>query len=256
MFAFGQAKLFDETEIAMLGRAFAKQGRPVALVPLGADIHAGHVALIRAAKRLNRGVVVVVADKPNEIFAAEGVDAVLLSPELSTRTVLDIQGLEPDVAREVTRRIQLVNLVGPSDVFFGEKDFEALVRTQQALTDLRINVRVHSVPTVRMPDGVAVSLRNAQVAPEYRSQALALSAALLAGAHAAEDGPERVLEAARGVLDAAGVSPEYVELRSLSMGQAPDEGDARLLIAADFGGVRLIDSAGVPVGVGFRNLEA
>lgn len=255
MFSFGQAQLFDETKIAMLGRAFAKQGRPVALIPLGADVHAGHVALIRAAKRLHRGVVVVVAERNLEVFASEGVDAVLIAPTLSQRTMIAAAGLEPDLAAEVTRRIQLINLVGPSDVFFGEKDYEALVRTQQAITDLRMNVKVHSVPTQRMPSGLAMSLRNAAVPEEDRERALALSAALLAGAHAAEGGKQAVVNAARAVLDAAGVQPEYLELRGATMGQPPEKGDARLLIAATFGGVRLIDSAGVPVGVGFKNLD-
>ncbi|AZA10661.1 pantoate--beta-alanine ligase [Corynebacterium gerontici] len=255
MFPFGEAKLFDESTIPKLGRAFAKQGRPVALVPLGADVHAGHIALIRAAKRLHRGVVVVVAERNHEVFAREGVDAVMIAPKLSQRTMIAVEGLEPDLSAEVTRRIQLINLVGPSDVFFGEKDFEALVRTQQAITDLRLNVKVHSVPTVRMPSGLAMSLRNASVPETDRERALALSAALLAGVHAAEGGHQAVLDATRAVLDAAGVQADYVELRGATMGQVPEEGDARLLIAATFGGVRLIDSAGVPIGVGFKNLD-
>ena len=60
---------------------------------------------------------------------------------------------------------------------------------------------------------------------------------------------------AREVLTAAGVEPEYVELRGRDLGEPPTEGDARLFIAATVGGVRLIDNAGVPLGIGFRNLE-
>ncbi|EEI17964.1 hypothetical protein HMPREF0298_0229, partial [Corynebacterium lipophiloflavum DSM 44291] len=58
----------------------------------------------------------------------------------------------------------------------------------------------------------------------------------------------------RGVLDAAGVSPDYLQLRSLGFGPAPAQGDARLLGAITLGGVRLIDNVGVPVGVGFKNI--
>lgn len=100
-----------------------------------------------------------------------------------------------------------------------------------------------------------MSLRNADVAPEAREQASALSAALTAGAYAAESGAEEVVRVAREVLAAANVEPEYVELRGRDLGEAPAEGDARLFIAATVGGVRLIDNAGVPLGIGFRNLE-
>ena len=82
-----------------------------------------------------------------------------------------------------------------------------------------------------------------------------MSAALTAGAYAAESGAEEVVRVAREVLAAAGVEPEYVELRGRDLGAAPAEGDARLFIAATIGGVRLIDNAGVPLGIGFRNLE-
>ena len=58
----------------------------------------------------------------------------------------------------------------------------------------------------------------------------------------------------RGVLEAGGVTPDYVEVRDLGFGPAPETGDARLLAAATFGPVRLIDSVGVPVGIGFKNM--
>ena len=79
---------------------------------------------------------------------------------------------------------------------------------------------------------------------------------MTAGAHAAEHGRTTVLETARGVLEAAGVEPVYLELRDLAMREAPDEGDARLLGAVDLGGVRLTDNVGLPLGVGFKHVEA
>lgn len=51
------------------------------------------------------------------------------------------------------------------------------------------------------------------------------------------------------------MQPDYLELRARDFGPAPEEGDARLLVAATFGGVRLVDNVGVPVGIGFRNLD-
>ena len=136
----------------------------------------------------------------------------------------------------------------------GEKDFELLVALQRAVTALRMEVKLHSVPIVRASSGVAMSLRNDRLAQVDREAALALSAALTAGAHVAERGADEVLATARGVLEAAGVSHDYLQLRSLGFGPAPAQGDARLLGAITLGGVRLIDNVGVPVGVGFKNI--
>lgn len=130
-----------------------------------------------------------------------------------------------------------------------------MLRLQQAITDLHLAVKVQGVPTVRMPDGLAMSLRNTEIPVEHREKAVALSAALTAGAHVAERGAQVVLETAQDVLAAAGVQPDYLELRARDFGPAPQEGDARLLVAATFGGVRVIDNVGVPVGIGFRNLD-
>ena len=100
-----------------------------------------------------------------------------------------------------------------------------------------------------------MSLRNTNVPAAAREQAAALSAALTAGAHAAEAGAEQVREVAAEVLSAAGVEPEYLEVRGRDLGNPPAEGDARLLVAATIGGVRLIDNVGLPLGIGFNNIE-
>lgn len=267
-FTPGQATEYREPEkIATLARAFRKIGRPVVLVPLGAGIHAGHVALIRAAKQA-RGAVVVVAVEDNvdaEVLLAEGVDAVYrysasaLWPK-GIRTVIEAlnHGLEPvgELSVELTRVLTLHNLVGPSDLVLGEKDYELLIAVQHAVTDLHLPVKIHSVPTVRNRDGLAMSLRNPKVSAVDRDRALVLSAALTAGAHAAEEGADKVLAVAGAVLAAAGIEAEYLELRALDLGEAPVAGDARLLVAATIGGVRLLDNVGVPVGIGFRNIES
>lgn len=265
-FEIGQATEFREKEgIAVLSRAFRKVGKPVALVPLGAGIHAGHLAMVRAARRIPTAIVIAAVEEGVDIstLEEEKVDAVFryhgetLWPQ-GQRTLVQPPSHQmedaTELAMELTERIALVNMIQPSDVFFGEKDFELLIATQHAFNDLQLNVRIHGVPTVRMPDGLAISLRNTEVSEDAREQALVLSAALTAGAYAAEDGGEKVLEVAGEVLAAAGITPEYLELRALDLGTAPAEGDARLFIAAEVGGVRLIDNAGVPVGIGFRNL--
>jgi len=258
----GQAVVVtDEKLLATYGRAFRKIGKSVVVVPLGADIHGGHVELIRAAKSLLGSYVVVTfsGDEVPEVFAREKVD-VVFHGELATTVRVD-SGVEPLedpqlTQKEVARILAAINATHATDVVLGEKDFEVLVATQYAVSGLRMECKLHSVPTVRTPDGLALSNRNALVAVDKREAALALSAALTAGAHAAEHGKARVLETARGVLEAAGVTPTYLELRDLAMREAPAEGDARLLGAVDLGGVYLMDNVGLPLGVGFKHVEA
>lgn len=251
----------DPAQLATYGRAFRKTGKRVTLVPLGEGIHAGHISLIRAAKSLLGSMVMVTysgAEVPAD-FAREGVDVVFHgSFDPAVRITPQLDHLEdPDaIAGAVTRTVAAINATHATDVVVGEKDFEELVALQHAVTALRMEVQLHSLPTVRASGGIAMSLRNEHVAPESQDAALAIGAALTAGAHVAEDGPERILQTVSGVLEAGGVTPEYVELRSLAFGPAPSVGDARLLVAATVGGVRLIDNVGVPVGVGFRNLDA
>lgn len=264
-FEFGQAHEFSTANISVFARAMRTTGRPVVLVPLGEGLHAGHIALIRAARRLPRAVVIVAwagTDVPAEL-AAENVDAVWAysAEELwpkGLRTVVRpadhrLESVD-ELARVLTQLVTQLNIVGPSDIVVGEKDYEQIRALQSAVTDLHVPVTVHGVPTVRMPVGIAVSLRNANVDEAAREQALALSAALTAGAHAAEQGADAVLGVARSVLATAGVEPEYLEVRGPDLGEAPDSGDARLLVAATIGGVRLIDNVGLPLGIGFRNL--
>lgn len=268
-FEFEQAQEFSQPEqIAMLSRAFRKKGKPVVLVPLGKGIHAGHCALLRAARRTPGAVVVAAIEsgvEARDVLLAERVDAVWtysfeqLWPK-GQRTLIgarDSQMEDPELlAEELTRLITLINVVGPSDVVVGEKDYELLVNVQHVVTDLHIPVAVHSVPTVRTQEGLAMSLRNVEVAESERDKAAALSAALTAGAFAAENGAEEVLKVTREVLEAAGVTPCYLEVRGLDLGPAPTLGDARLFLAADISGVHLADNVGLPLGVGFKNVEA
>ena len=266
----GQATVVTELDmVSKVGSAFKKTGAPVVLVPLGHGVHAGHIALVRAAKAI-RGAVVVVAlsstnDDDREALRKESVDVIWhysdekLWPNGQHLVVTSkTSGLEPvdEISDALTRNLALIGALNPSDVVVGEKDYELLIALNQAIRDFHIQVRLQGVPTVRMPDGLALSLRNVEVEESAREQARTLSAALTAGAHAAEAGAEQVLEVVTTVLDAAGIDPEYVELRGLDLGPAPEVGDARLFVAANIGGVRLTDNVGLPLGIGFRNIEA
>lgn len=268
-FEFGTAQLVDADVLGQLGGALRRTGRPVALVPLGADLHAGHLALVRAASQVRGAATLVALDgaaepqRWHDKLAAAGCDAVFSIPDGDpmrrgrTRIFPEDRGLEPVSSRSeaLTQIVALINAAQATDVFVGEKDYELLIDLQHAVTDLHLRCAIHGVPTVRTADGLALSLRNTQVATEHREQAIALSAALAAGAHVAEKGAEAVLTISGDVLAAAGVTPEYLELRSGLLAE-PAEGDGRLLVAADFGGVRLIDNVGVPLGIGFRGLAA
>ncbi|WP_257203057.1 pantoate--beta-alanine ligase [Corynebacterium cystitidis] len=272
----GEATVVEDLALfKTYGRAFRKTGRRVVLVPLGVGVHAGQISLIRAARSITGAVVMVTfsGDEVPEDFAREKVD-VVFHGSLPTHGVRVTSGLdhleEPALIDEAATDIIAATIAASaSDVVLGEKDFEVLVAVQRAVSALQLEVQLHSVPTVRMPDGLAISLRNADVAEQDRDKAVVVAAALTAGAHVAEQGADVVLETARGVLEAGGVEPAYLELRDLGFGPAPVKGDARLLVGVDLarsggggggaGGatadtVRLIDNVGVPVGIGFKNL--
>ncbi|MER0079647.1 pantoate--beta-alanine ligase [Corynebacterium sp. KPL2830] len=268
----GQATVVSEVDrIRMVGSALRKTGRPVAFVPLTTGVHAGHIALVRAARRIRGAVTVVALQEPRakdvDLLRAEGVDVIWdYTPEklwphgrritISPRDAADFPaGLEPDLSGELTLYLTLMMALSPTDVLIGEKDYELLLAIHHAVQDWHLGVRVQGVPAVRMPDGVVMSLRNTRVPEDKREDVAALSAALTAGAHAAEAGAEKVREVAAGVLEAAGVEPEYLEVRGRDLGEPPAEGDARLLVAATIGGVRVIDNVGLPLGIGFTNIE-
>lgn len=266
----GQATVVaDLNMISKVGSAFKKTGAPVVLVPLGRGVHAGHIALVRAAKAIRGGVVVVALSSTDEqdleALRKESVDVIwqytdeqLWPNGHRLQLAVKQDALEPAdaLSAALTRNLALIGMLSPSDVVVGEKDYELLIALNQAIHDFHIQVRLQGVPTVRMPDGLALSLRNMDVEESAREKASTLSAALTAGAHAAEAGAEQVLEIVKTVLDAAGIEPEYVELRGRDLGSAPEIGDARLLVAANIGGVRLTDNVGLPLGIGFRNIEA
>lgn len=289
-FTPGQATVYTEIDsIGELTRAMRKAGRPVVLVPTMGALHEGHLALVRAAQQLPRALVVVsifvnplqfaegedldayprTLDSDVEKLAAAGVDAVFapspreMYPNGPRSTVLPgpagavLEGEQrpthfAGVLTVVSKLFQITNC---SHAFFGEKDYQQLVLIQQMVTDLNLGVQVHGVPVVRESDGLAKSSRNIYLSDAERGAALSLSAALLAGAHVAEDGAEAVLSTARQVLaTSTDVEVDYLELRGRDLGEAPEKGDARLLIAARVGSTRLIDNVGVPLGIGFRNI--
>jgi pantoate--beta-alanine ligase len=112
--------------------------------------------------------------------------------------------------------------------------------------ELALGTEVVGVPTVREDDGLALSSRNRYLTAEQRRTAVAISAALRAGAAAGSRGARAVLAAAGEVLAAEpGLTMDYLELTDPDLGPAPETGPARLLVAARAGATRLIDNTAV-----------
>ena len=138
---------------------------------------------------------------------------------------------------------KLFGLVRPDVAVFGEKDYQQLTMIRRMVEDLCMGVEVVGTETVREPDGMALSSRNAYLDPDQRWRAAAISRTLFAARDAARYGPEVAISAARHELrHARGVDLEYLELVAPDLGQAPARGPARLLIAARVGSTRLIDN--------------
>ncbi|NIJ10100.1 pantoate--beta-alanine ligase [Saccharomonospora amisosensis] len=270
-------------EVRQVTAALRAVGRNVALVPTMGALHAGHRELLRRAKRLPNTVVAASIfvnplqfgagedfeayprplERDLEVLADAGVEiaftpseADLYEPEAAVTVQPGVLGTELEgqhrpghFAGVLTVVAKLFNIVRPHYAFFGEKDYQQLVLIRRMVRDLNMETRVLGVPTVREPDGLALSSRNVYLRPSEREQAVALSAALTAGAHAGQRGAEAVLREARRTLAACPeVAVDYLELRGTDLGPAPVDGEARLLVAARVGTTRLIDNVGVSLG--------
>jgi pantoate--beta-alanine ligase len=259
-------------------------GRSIGLVPTMGYFHDGHLSLMRRAREDCDVVVVSLFVNPaqfgpNEdldayprgeerdaaLAEAEGVD-LLFAPPLEEvypdgfDTTVSVGGLTNVLCGDPGRRgpehfagvttvvAKLFNMVGPDIAYFGQKDAQQALVIRKLVRDLDIPVRIEVCPTVRDPDGLALSSRNAYLSAAEREHALALRRAL----HAAEErvasgavDAAAVLAAARAELERAGVEPEYLELRStrdLSEVERVN-GSTLLAVAARVGRARLIDNA-------------
>ncbi|KZF04294.1 MAG: pantoate--beta-alanine ligase [Rhodococcus sp. (in: high G+C Gram-positive bacteria)] len=275
----------DPVVVNSVSKALRAVGKTVSLVPTMGALHAGHIHLVRQAKRT--GAVVIVSifvnplqfgagedldayprtlDADVELLRAEGVELVFapsaadMYPSGPRTTVLpgplgsELEGASRPTHFEgmLTVVAKLLQIAAPHAAYFGEKDYQQLTLIRQMVRDLNFDVKIFGVPTVREQDGLALSSRNRFLDADQRNAAVVLSAALVAGAHAAAGGASAILATARGVLDAvAEVKVDYLELRGVDLGPAPEYGDGRLLVAAKVGTTRLIDNVGVAVGTGF-----
>jgi pantoate--beta-alanine ligase len=229
----------------------------VGLVPTMGALHEGHAALFAAARAecdvLVASIFVNPAqfEDPGDLDAyphdfdhdaqtaeAEGVD-VVFAPSASEMYPAGFAtwvtpegaaaGLEeshrPGHFRGVaTICVKLFNIVRPQVAWFGRKDAQQVAVLKQLVRDLNVPLEIRVVDTVRDPDGLALSSRNARLTPEERARALAIPRALAT----------RDLDRARAVLAAAGLDPDYVAVADLD--------GPTLAIAARVGSARLIDN--------------
>jgi pantoate--beta-alanine ligase len=147
---------------------------------------------------------------------------------------------------------KLLHLTGAGVAYFGQKDAQQLLLIRRMVKDLDFPCEVVAVPTVRDPDGLALSSRNGYLSAEDRTVALALSRALRAGAAAAPEGPAAVRRVTADVLrDQSGVDVDYLVLADpVNLHDVPEDfaGAALLAVAARVGTTRLIDNLVVTLG--------
>jgi pantoate--beta-alanine ligase len=273
-----------------------RAGRTIGLVPTMGAFHGGHLSLIRRARRDCDVVVVSLFVNPTQFAPGEDLDAyprdeqrdaqlaeaegvdVLFAPALEEvypdgfDTTVTVGGITEILEGHPSRRgpshfagvttvvTKLFNMAGPDVAYFGQKDAQQAIVLRQLVRDLDIPVRIEVCPTVRDPDGLALSSRNAYLSDAERERALALSRALRAAGAAVESGERdgaAVLRAARSELDEAGIEPEYLELRSAT-DLTPVErvnGSTLLAVAARVGRARLIDNVLLGTGRETGDLE-
>jgi pantoate--beta-alanine ligase len=252
--------------VAELRAQLATNPGRIGLVPTMGALHAGHESLIRAARAGTDTVVVSLfvnpaqfndprdleaypRDEQKDAAVAERLGAdVLFAPSPDAvypagfSTHVRVTGLS-DVLEGAHRGrdhfagvctvvTKLFNMVRPDAAYFGQKDAQQVAVLRRMVTDLDFPLTLEICPTIRDPDGLALSSRNARLSPEHRQKALGLSAALQT---AAESG----MEAGEAVLAEYGITPEYFAAVDPETFTEPGP---LIVIAATIGTTRLIDN--------------
>lgn len=261
--------------------AWRQQDQRIALVPTMGALHAGHMALVAAAKKHADRVVVSIFVNPTQFGPKEDYsryprtleadlelleqtgadaawvpDAAIMYPKGFSTTVT-VKGVsEPlegwfrpghfdGVATVVAK---LFNQVQPDIALFGEKDFQQLALIKRMANDLSLPLEILPVPTIREDDGLALSSRNRYLTPEQREAAASIHAAMKNAAVDIQKGlaPGEALMKGRQLLIDAGFSRiDYFDLRDPDTFESVDEAPGRLLVAAWLGTTRLIDNMAV-----------
>lgn len=270
-------------------RAFQLGGESVGLVPTMGALHAGHLSLVRAARAKCRRVAVTIFVNPTQfaphedfsayprplendldLCRAAGVDLVF-TPSVEAMyppgacTTIHVAGVSDGlcgpfrpghfdgVATVVAKLFHLL----PADVaFFGEKDYQQLQVIRRMVRDLNLPTEIVGCPTLREPDGLAMSSRNVYLTPEQRKQATSLSQALFAAVEEVRQGQRdaaTITRRIRATIESASPAKiEYVDVvdaESLAVLKSIDR-PARVCLAVRIGNCRLIDNVAIGSGEG------
>lgn len=268
-------------ELRAITARWRKAGDTIALIPTMGALHEGHLALAREGHRRCRRVVASIFVNPTQFAPTEdfssyprtfdsdraklstvGCDLVWAPtvPEMypdgfATRVVPEgaARGLESDFRPHffggvATVCCKLFTQVGPDVAVFGEKDYQQLQVVKQMVRDLNLPLEIVGHETVREPDGLAMSSRNAYLSAEERRTAREVPQALKSVIAAVRAGTpvETACLAARDALTRAGFKVDYVEVRdAISLGAPDPAKPRRALVAAWLGRTRLIDNMAV-----------
>ncbi len=258
-----------------------QRGELIGLVPTMGALHAGHLSLLEAARERADVVVMSLFVNPTQFGEGEDLDAyprdeerdlelaagagaqIVFAPpaeEVYPRgfsTHVEVSGLTDVLCGNPSSRgsghflgvttvvAKLLNMALPDFVYFGQKDAQQSIVIRRMVRDLDFPAEVVVVPTVREPDGLAMSSRNAYLDDEDRRRAASLNRALAAAAESRGDGVESALAAARSVLLQADIEPEYLEARyadDLAPAQSFNGRPVLVAVAARVGKARLIDN--------------
>jgi pantoate--beta-alanine ligase len=258
-----------------------QEGTIIALVPTMGYLHEGHLSLMREGKRCGDVLVISIFVNPaqfgpNEDFAGYprdmdrdlaladevGVD-IVFSPEVEDmyptgfQTYVDVAYVtknlcgasRPSHFRGVTTVVaKLFNIVRPHIAIFGQKDYQQLVTIQRMAADLDMDVQIVGAPTVREPDGLAMSSRNSYLSPEERTAALCLVRSLERGEALYREGvrdASRIVQEVRGIIESEPLAQiDYVKVcDAVSIEDIGTiERDAVIALAVRIGKARLIDN--------------
>lgn len=261
-----------------------RAGRGVGFVPTMGYLHRGHLSLVEAAAAENAVTVVSIFVNPLQFAEGEdlgsyprdpaadsavcealGVGFLFVPPVTEmypspVETVVEVPSVAAPLegaarprhfAGVATVVAKLFSIIGPCRAYFGAKDWQQVCVVRRMVGDLSIPVEVVACPTVREPDGLAMSSRNVYLSEAERAQAPLLRAALDAGLDAISAG-ERDPAAVEAVMEAVARRADLASLDYVAAVQAdslvndgPLRSEVRLLIAARFGRARLIDNDGV-----------
>jgi pantoate--beta-alanine ligase len=266
--------------------AWHREGLRVAFVPTMGNLHPGHVSLIEGARRHGDRFVASIfvnpmqfgpnedlsryprtLDADMELCGRAGADA-LFVPDASTiyppgfRTFVEVPGMQdvlcgasrPGHFRGVcTVVLKLFNIVQPDVAYFGQKDAQQSLLLKRMARDLDLPIEMRIVPTVREPDGLAMSSRNRYLTPAQRAHAAALWRALQNARHQIETGERDHRTVERAISLELSAVPEarvdYARVVAVDTLETPArlQGDLLIAVAVYIGTTRLIDNLQISV---------